>query len=416
MLKRLIIGLLGDVFLAPEPIRALARSSTRVFMLPRNLWATERLAMAPIKRISGAIAESSNKRPKLITEFFAQNGQRKSASTVSKAPNCSSQSAPIEALQTATLAGEIQNDVENASTREAVAKHNAAKSSSEKKADNYEEFCSKFHFNKQAWLASLSDEEKILLSLEINTMHITWLAFLHKEFTKPYFLKLKRFLQSQKGKTVFPPPGKIYSWSHYTPLPNVKCLVLGQDPYHNHNQAHGLAFLVLEPTRPPPSLVNIYKALKLDFADFEVPDFNKLAKAGKPGGGNLTEWAKRGVLMLNACLTVEAHKANSHANQGWEKFTEQVILTAITYAREENRQGFVIMAWGSPAQKRVAQFSAQLSKKDVEFLVLKSVHPSPLLASRGWFQLQVFRKCNEWLKDNGKEPINWGVVEGNDVW
>lgn len=279
---------------------------------------------------------------------------------------------------------------------------------------NAEDFGLKHGFDKTKWVAGLSEEERRLLDLEIHTLHITWLTFLHRELTKPYFLALKRFLLAQKGKTVFPEPRNIYSWSHYTPLPEVKCLVMGQDPYHNFNQAHGLAFLVLEPTRPPPSLLNIYKALKIDFPGFEAPDYNKLAKAGKPGGGNLTQWAKRGVLMLNACLTVEAHKANSHANMGWEQFTELVIKTAIEYAAAEKR-GFVIMAWGSPAQKRVGAFSKQLDRSDTKFLVLKSVHPLPLSASRGWFDLHVFKQCNTWLKEAGKDPIDWGLVEGNHV-
>ncbi|GEQ68815.1 hypothetical protein JCM33374_g2484 [Metschnikowia sp. JCM 33374] len=278
------------------------------------------------------------------------------------------------------------------------------------------EFCLEHGFDKQKWLASLSEEETALLDLEINTLHITWLAFLHKEVTKPYFLRLKQFLHGQKGKTVFPPTHDIYSWSHYTPLPDIKCLVLGQDPYHNFNQAHGLAFSVLEPTRPPPSLLNIYKTLKIDFPTFEIPDYKQLQKSGTPGGGNLTKWAKRGVLMLNACLTVEAHKANSHAGKGWEQFTEKVIEIAITYARDVNRSGFVVMAWGTPAQKRVDRFSKQLAKKDVAFLVLQCVHPSPLSARRGFFESRVFHKCNVWLKEQGKSPINWGILDGNDVY
>lgn len=280
---------------------------------------------------------------------------------------------------------------------------------------NYSKICEDLNFNKQEWLDSLSDEHKSLLDLEISTLHISWLAALHKELTKPYFLKLKKFLSAQKSKTVFPPAKDIYSWSHYTPLLEVKCLVLGQDPYHNFNQAHGLAFSVLEPTRPPPSLLNIYKTLKIDFPNFEIPDYKVLAKQGEPGGGNLTKWAKRGVLMLNACLTVEAHKANSHAKQGWEQFTEQVIKAAITYAKEKEKLGFVIMAWGTPAQKRVANFTVQLNSTETPFLVLKSVHPSPLSASRGFFELEVFKKCNTWLAEQGKNRIDWGLFEGNVV-
>jgi uracil-DNA glycosylase len=273
---------------------------------------------------------------------------------------------------------------------------------------DYSGFAEKHGFKKQEWIDSLSNEELELLANEINTIDITWLTFLHKELTKPYFLQLKRFLKSQSHKTIFPPSSLIYSWSSLTPLPEVKCLILGQDPYHNHNQAHGLAFSVLEPTRPPPSLLNIYKALALDFPNFQIPDYKTLSKQGRPGGGNLTKWAKNGILMLNACLTVEAHKANSHSKQGWEQFTEAVIKCAINYHKLD---GFVIMAWGTPAQTRINKLNQDLSN----FLVIKSVHPSPLSASRGFFTAQVFKKCNEWLQSQNKSKIDWGLLDNNSI-
>ncbi|KAL7662377.1 Uracil-DNA glycosylase [[Candida] zeylanoides] len=264
-------------------------------------------------------------------------------------------------------------------------------------------------FDKDKWVASLTPEQRSLLDLEITTLHPSWLAELYPTLTKPYFLSLKRFLlQEQATKTIFPPNDQIYSWSQHTPLDSIRCLILGQDPYHNFNQAHGLAFSVMEPTRPPPSLVNIYKALKLDFANFETPDYAKLAKSGNPGGGNLTRWAQQGVLMLNTCLTVEAHKANSHANRGWEQFTEEVLRVAMKHHKEK---GFVIMGWGTPAQKRVAK----VGFKETHFLILRSVHPSPLSAHRGFFEAAVFKKCNEWLRETGREAIDWGVVPGNVV-
>ncbi|EMG46010.1 ung1 Uracil-DNA glycosylase [Candida maltosa Xu316] len=286
--------------------------------------------------------------------------------------------------------------------------------STDKTSTDYDDFCKENNFNKTEWIESLTPEQRNLLQLEIDNLHITWLAYLHKELTKPYFLKLKNFLKSQSSKTIFPPSDKIYSWSHLTPLPNVKCLILGQDPYHGVNQAHGLAFSVLEPTRPPPSLINIYKTLAIDYPQFEIPDYKKLTKAGTPGGGNLTQWAERGVLMLNAVLTVEAHKANSHAGQGWEEFTEKVIEVAIDYHKKHN-QGFVIMAWGSPAQKRVAKFNKQLNNDKDHFLVLRTVHPSPLSAHRGFFESKVFVKCNEWLEEHKKDKIDWGILPGNSV-
>lgn len=365
-----------------------------------------------------------SKKPKLITEFFAQvNNKPKKGKAVAKpvtAKVIENQPIQPQEEQNQERIGLILNDAElqaeNAiETKEITqVEEESPVVAADPESAKYDGFCQKLNFNKKKWVSRLTAEEKLLLALEVNTLHITWLAFLHKELTKPYFLKLKRFLRSQSGKTVFPPPGHIYSWSHYTPLPDVKCLILGQDPYHNFNQAHGLAFLVLEPTRPPPSLLNIYKTLKIDFPSFQIPDYKELAKSGRPGGGNLTKWAKRGVLMLNACLTVEAHKPNSHAGQGWEQFTEQVIKAAIAYAKTQN-EGFVIMAWGSPAQKRVAGFATQLNSSDASFLVLKTVHPSPLSASRGFFALQVFLKCNQWLFENGKQPIDWGIVEGNVV-
>lgn len=371
------------------------------------------------------------KKPKLITEFFAQvgkktvrpkpavkNGKSKDLQTNNAKDDANTKSTEEIVVKTSGTTNEEKEDateVNDAALDLSVPKSDN-KSTSHSTSDNdYSNLCEELKFNKQEWIDSLSEEQRQLLSLEIHTMHISWLAVLHKELTKPYFLKLKKFLHSQKNKTVFPPPGHIYSWSHFTPLPEVKCLILGQDPYHNFNQAHGLAFLVLEPTRPPPSLLNIYKTLKIDFPSFEIPDYKVLTKQGKPGGGNLTKWAKRGVLMLNACLTVEAHKANSHANQGWEQFTEQVIKAAITYAKEKENLGFVIMAWGTPAQKRVANFAVQLNSPDTPFLVLKTVHPSPLSASRGFFDLKVFARCNEWLADQGKNRIDWGLFEGNVV-
>lgn len=264
-------------------------------------------------------------------------------------------------------------------------------------------------FNKEKWVESLSDEERELLSNEIETIDLSWLTYLHTELTKPYFLQLKRFLKSEidNNKTIFPPSELIYSWSRLTPLNEVKCLILGQDPYHNHNQAHGLAFSVLEPTRPPPSLINIYKAIAIDYSEFKIPNYKELVKEGKPGGGDLSKWAKLGVLMLNACLTVEAHKANSHAKKGWEMFTDAVLKVAIDY----HKSGFVIMAWGTPAQVRVNKLKKDLSK----FLVLKTVHPSPLSARRGFFTAEVFKKCNQWLKENGKDGIDWGLKANNVV-
>ncbi|KAG7194566.1 uracil DNA glycosylase [Scheffersomyces spartinae] len=348
--------------------------------------------MTVSKRILDSAIDGGSKKPRLITDFFARSKEKTKSNTTESS---------------------IKSSTTEYNTESATTDNNTTKSTTKSDSDSdYNDFCAKHNFNKEEWINLLSEEERSLLSTEIDHLHISWLVFLHKRIRTPQFLELKRFLAHQKQAkiTVFPPENQIYSWSHYTPVDKVKCLVLGQDPYHNFNQAHGLAFSVLEPTRPPPSLLNIYKTIKIDYPQFVIPDYKTIPGGG---GGNLTQWAKRGVLMLNACLTVEAHKANSHAGKGWESFTEDVIKTAIEF--HQDRQGFVIMAWGSPAQKRVGNFQRQLNANPNKFLVLKSVHPSPLSASRGFFTLKVFIRCNEWLEKQKKSKIDWGLMEGNVV-
>ncbi|KAL2161576.1 hypothetical protein VTH06DRAFT_8138 [Thermothelomyces fergusii] len=255
-------------------------------------------------------------------------------------------------------------------------------------------------FDKAKWVASLTPEQRKLLQLEIDTLHESWLALLKDELVTKEFLDLKRFLEREAaaGKKVFPPKEDIYSWSRHTPFSSVKVVILGQDPYHNYNQAHGLAFSVRPPTPAPPSLQNMYIALKNDYPSFTPPP-NR--------GGLLTPWASRGVLMLNTCLTVRAHEANSHSNRGWERFTQKCIdLVAARRSR-----GVVFMAWGTPAGKRVLRVDPK------RHLVLKSVHPSPLSASKGFFTCGHFRAANEWLADRYGEdgPVDWALVEGQTV-
>ncbi|RMZ11060.1 hypothetical protein D0862_03054 [Hortaea werneckii] len=249
-------------------------------------------------------------------------------------------------------------------------------------------------FDKDAWVAKLTPEQKELLKLEIETLHESWLGALKEEVVSKEFLDLKRFLKREleTGKKVFPPSDDIYSWSRHTPLHNVKAVIVGQDPYHNLNQAHGLCFSVRPPTPAPPSLKNMYIALKKDYPEFKAPPKN---------GGLLTPWADRGVLMLNACLTVRAHEANSHGNKGWEGFTQKVI----DVVAKKRTRGVVFLAWGNPAQKRCTRINGQ------KHLVLKSVHPSPLSASRGFFDCGHFKKANEWLKQRyGEEGmIDWNL-------
>ncbi|KAK1975665.1 uracil-DNA glycosylase [Colletotrichum cereale] len=255
-------------------------------------------------------------------------------------------------------------------------------------------------FDKAKWVAGLTAEQKELLQLEIDTLHESWLALLKDEVTSKEFLELKRFLnrESDAGKKWFPPKEDVYSWSRHCPFNTVKVVILGQDPYHNHNQAHGLAFSVRPPTPAPPSLKNMYIALKKDYPTFSPPP-NK--------GGLLTPWADRGVLLLNTCLTVRAHEANSHANRGWERFTQKVI----DLVASKRTRGVVFMAWGTPAGKRVVKVDAK------KHLVLKSVHPSPLSASRGFFDCGHFKKANEWLvtRYGAGAEIDWDLSGAKKV-
>lgn len=264
-------------------------------------------------------------------------------------------------------------------------------------------------WDKEAWVKKLTDEQKELLKLEIDTLHESWLKELRDEVCSKEFMELKKFLQREKesGKKVFPPLEDVYSWyvslvlhplilikyrSRHTPLNTVKAVILGQDPYHNVNQAHGLSFSVRPPTPAPPSLKNIYKCLSNDYPSFRPPPKN---------GGLLTPWADRGVLLLNTCLTVRAHEANSHSNRGWEKFTQKVI----DIVAAKRTKGVVFLAWGTPAGKRVSKVDRK------KHCVLQSVHPSPLSASRGWFDCGHFKKTNEWLVGRYGEgsEIDWDL-------
>ncbi|KAM4058430.1 uracil DNA glycosylase superfamily protein [Hirsutella rhossiliensis] len=255
-------------------------------------------------------------------------------------------------------------------------------------------------FDKQAWMAGLTPEQKELLQLEIETLDESWLAHLKDEVTSREFLELKRFLDKETaaGKKWFPPKGDVYSWSRHTPFQNVKVVIVGQDPYHNVNQAHGMAFSVRPPTPAPPSLKNMYIALKKDYPSFTSPPKN---------GGLLIPWADRGVLMLNTCLTVRAHEANSHASRGWERFTQKVI----DLVAQKRTRGVVFMAWGTPAGKRVQKVDRQ------RHLVLQSVHPSPLSASRGFYDCGHFKKANEWLvtRYGDEGEIDWALTPGTST-
>lgn len=217
-----------------------------------------------------------------------------------------------------------------------------------------------------------------------------WLPILEGEFKKPYYAELYSFIKKEYGeRTIYPPSGDIFNAFHFTPYSKVKVVILGQDPYHNEHQAHGLAFSVLPEIQPaaiPPSLKNIYKELQSDLGLY-IPD-----------NGYLKKWADQGVLLLNTVLTVRAHYAASHQGKGWEKFTDAVIE-----ALNRSDKPMVFMLWGRPAGEK----EKMLDNKN--HLILKAPHPSPLSASRGFFGCAHFSKCNTFLKEKGLEPIDWQI-------
>ncbi|KAI9144391.1 uracil-DNA glycosylase-like protein [Paraphysoderma sedebokerense] len=228
-----------------------------------------------------------------------------------------------------------------------------------------------------------------VLKLEMETMGNDWFNTFLVEMEKSYFIKIKSFLLKEwKTNTVYPPANDIYTFTRSCLLKDVKVVILGQDPYHGPGQAHGLCFSVKKGVAPPPSLVNIYKELKNDFPDFNIPSH-----------GCLEGWAKQGVLLLNASLTVRARNANSHSNIGWQQFTDSIIAYL-----NKNHKGLVFMLWGAYAQKK----GQQIDKK--KHLVLQSVHPSPLSAHRGFFGCHHFSKANAYLKSQGKKEIDWTAL------
>ncbi|MBU2885003.1 uracil-DNA glycosylase [Gilvimarinus agarilyticus] len=224
----------------------------------------------------------------------------------------------------------------------------------------------------------------------VNTINLEtgWLNELQGEFEQPYMQALKAFLQAQKqaNKVVFPPSELMFNAFNSTPFNKVKVVILGQDPYHGPDQAHGLAFSVPVGIKPPPSLVNIFKEIE---RDLDIP---------RPSHGCLQQWAEQGVLLLNATLSVEQAKAGSHQNRGWEAFTDAAIE-----ALNRDREGVVFLLWGSYAQKKGRLIDTQ------KHLVLKSPHPSPLSAHRGFIGNGHFSQVNSYLQQRGLEPIEWGL-------
>ena len=214
-----------------------------------------------------------------------------------------------------------------------------------------------------------------------------WLPALKEEFKKPYYAELyKKVMEEYNHTQVFPPAEDIFSAFHFTPLSQVKVVIIGQDPYHNVGQAHGLCFSVKPEVDIPPSLVNIYQELHDDLGCYI------------PNNGYLEKWARQGVLMLNSVLTVRAHQANSHQGIGWEKFTDAVIQAVNSQDRP-----IVYMLWGRPAQNKAS------SVDNPKHLLLKAPHPSPLSAYRGFFGCKHFSQANEFLVKHGLEPIDWQI-------
>ena len=211
-----------------------------------------------------------------------------------------------------------------------------------------------------------------------------WLKPLSPEFKKPYYAKLYKTVKEEYSThLIFPPADDIFNAFAFTPLSQVKVVILGQDPYHNNGQAHGLCFSVKPDVEIPPSLVNIYKELQDDCGCYI------------PNNGYLEKWAREGVMLLNTVLTVRAHQANSHRGIGWEEFTD----AAIRVLNEQNRP-IVFMLWGRPAQLKKSMLY------NPKHLILEAPHPSPLSAYRGFFGCKHFSKANEFLKANGLEPID----------
>ncbi|MEM9936731.1 MAG: uracil-DNA glycosylase [Bacteroidota bacterium] len=219
-------------------------------------------------------------------------------------------------------------------------------------------------------------------------MEAGWKQALIKEFDKPYFKALRRFLVEEKkaGQLIFPPGKFIFNAFNSTPFDQVKVVIIGQDPYHGHGQAHGLCFSVQPGVRIPPSLRNIYKELHDDIG-FTIP-----------AHGYLQTWAEQGVLMLNAMLTVRASQAGSHKGKGWEQFTSAAIQKI-----NKERDGIIFLLWGKYAQEKGAIIDLQRHH------VLKAAHPSPFAADKGFFGCKHFSKTNELLQQMGRDPINWQI-------
>ena len=223
----------------------------------------------------------------------------------------------------------------------------------------------------------------------IESLCTSWRKFLKNEFEKDYFKKLSKFIEIERKKQIiFPPLELTFAALNTTSHEKVKVVILGQDPYHKHNQANGLSFSVKNGATIPPSLKNIFKELKIDMG-YKIPT-----------SGNLELWAKQGVLLLNATLTVRAHKPGSHQKKGWEIFTDKIISLI-----SEKHEHIVFILWGNFAQQKIKLIDEK------KHFIIKSVHPSPFSARNGFFDSKPFSKCNEYLTSVNKENIDWNLAD-----
>jgi uracil-DNA glycosylase len=221
-------------------------------------------------------------------------------------------------------------------------------------------------------------------------MEASWKEALHNEFSKPYFLEVVTHLKLERttGKIIYPPGPLIFNAFNQTPFSKVKVVILGQDPYHNPGQAHGLSFSVPNGIKPPPSLMNIYKEIQHDIG-IQMP----------AGYGNLTKWAEQGVLLLNAILTVRANEPASHSKIGWMNFTDAVIKKI-----SDEKKGVIFLLWGKFAQEKQSLID------ETKHVVLKAAHPSPFSADKGFFGCKHFSKINTILTEQGTAPVDWKLL------
>ncbi|WP_417761973.1 uracil-DNA glycosylase [Shewanella sp.] len=219
------------------------------------------------------------------------------------------------------------------------------------------------------------------------TTALTWKSLLNKERNQPYFRQILHTVNELRaaGKTIYPPQADTFNAFKLTPFEQLKVVIIGQDPYHGHGQAHGLSFSVPFGINPPPSLQNIFLELQHTVRGFNMPNH-----------GNLNHWAEQGVLLLNTVLTVEAGQAHSHAELGWERFTDTVIAQI-----DQHSQGVAFLLWGRHAGEKTAQVNKN------KHLVLRAAHPSPFSANKGFFGCNHFNLANEYLRQQGKTPIDW---------